>query len=321
MGGAILRRLILDLVVFLGSLALLLAAARTFTVSAEYIGLRLGMSPFAVGVLIVSVGTSLPEMISSLVAVTGGSSEIVVGNVLGANLSNLLLVMGVVAITAPREMRLGEQYILIDLHYLLGAVCLLALALKDAVLGRVEGAVLLVAYGTYVAYLLREGRTEKDMLVGVDKEERRALLVPLATLAGSAMLIFVGARFTVSSLEGIATGLGVAPAIIAVTVLSLGTTLPELVVSATAARAGKADVAVGNILGSCVFNTLGVAGVAALVGEVRATPDLLSLPLPVFAASALLFYLLTLDKRVSRWEGIIFVLLYVLFVLEISRLA
>jgi hypothetical protein len=90
--------------------------------------------------------------------------------------------------------------------------------------------------------------------------------------------------------------------------------------AATAARAGKADVAVGNILGSCVFNTLGVAGVAALVGEVRATPDLLSLPLPVFAASALLFYLLTLDKRVSRWEGIIFVLLYVLFVLESSRL-
>jgi cation:H+ antiporter len=90
--------------------------------------------------------------------------------------------------------------------------------------------------------------------------------------------------------------------------------------AATAARAGKADVAVATSSAPCVFNTLGVAGVAALVGEVRATPDLLSLPLPVFAASALLFYLLTLDKRVSRWEGIIFVLLYVLFVLESSRL-
>ena len=314
-----------DLVVFLVSLGVLLAAARAFTMSAERIGLYLGMSPFAVGVLIVSIGTSLPEMISSVIAVTRGTSEIVVGNVLGANLSNLLLVMGVVAVSSPRQVRLGEQYILIDLHYLLGAVCLLALTLKDAAVGRLEGAVLLVAYGAYVVYLLKEGRTEKNVLVGPGSDEHRAPrelpLAQMAILAGSAALIYLGARFTITSLESIAAVLGIAPAIIAVTVLSLGTTLPELVVSATAARAGKADVAVGNILGSCVFNSLGVTGVAALVGRVHATPDLLSLPLPVFGASALLFYLLTLDKRVSRWEGMIFVLLYSLFVLEISRIA
>lgn len=312
-----------DLAIFLVSLTVLLAAAKAFTVSAERIGLYLGMSPFAVGVLIVSIGTSLPEMISSVVAVTRGTSEIVVGNVLGANLSNLLLVMGVVAVSAARQIRLGEQYILIDLHYLLGAVCLLAVALKDGMVGRVEGGVLLAAYATYVIYLLKEGRTESDGLDGAEGVNT----VPgvpvrdVVILAGSAGLIYAGARFTVTSLESIAAALGVAPAIIAVTVLSLGTTLPELVVSATAARAGKADVAVGNILGSCVFNSLGVMGVASLVGPVSATSELLSLPLPVFAASALLFYLLTLDKRVSRWEGLIFALLYVLFVLEISRLA
>jgi cation:H+ antiporter len=296
-----------------------------FTVSAERIGLYLGMSQFAVGVLIVSIGTSLPEMISSVIAVMRGTSEIVVGNVLGANLSNLLLVMGVVAISAPRQIRLGEQYILIDLHFLLGAVCLLALALKDGMVGRLEGSLLLIGYAAYVAYLLKEGRTEKDALAAADGgRQAPALPVPvkdIAILAGSAALIYVGARFTITSLESIASALGVAPAIIAVTVLSLGTTLPELVVSATAARAGKADVAVGNVLGSCVFNALGVTGVAALVGRVNATPDLLGLPLPVFAAGALLFYLLTLDKRVSRWEGLIFVLLYALFVLEVTRLA
>jgi cation:H+ antiporter len=317
--------LLADLAVFLVSLGVLLAAARTFTGSAERIGLYLGMSPFAVGVLIVSVGTSLPEMISSVVAVTRGASEIVVGNVLGANLSNLLLVMGVVAISSPRQVRLGEQYIMIDLHFLLGAVCLLALALKDGALGRLEGGLLLLGYAVYVLYLLKEGRSENVMLVGAGTEARPAArelpLRPFAIAAASAALIYLGARFTITSLEAIAAALGVAPAIIAVTVLSLGTTLPELVVSATAARAGKADVAVGNVLGSCVFNSLGVAGVASLVGRVNATPDLLGLPLPVFAASALLFYLLTLDKRVSRWEGLIFVLLYVLFVLEISRLA
>jgi cation:H+ antiporter len=316
--------LLLDLAVFAGSLGVLLAAARFFTVSAERIGLALGMSPFAVGVLIVAAGTSLPEMVSSIVAVTRGTSEIVVGNILGANLSNLLLVMGVVAISARRQIRLGEQYILIDLHFLLGSAFLLALSLRDGALSRVESAVLLAGYGAYVLYLFREGRSEQDLLVGVDADARGRRRFPsgqLVVVGLTGVLIYLGARFTITALESIALRLGIAPAIIAVTVLSIGTTLPELVVSATAARAGRADVAVGNILGSCVFNSLAVTGVASAVGPVAATADLLSLPLPVFGAAALLFYLLTLDKRVSRWEGILFVLLYGLFVMEVARLA
>ena len=310
--------------VFALSLAVLLAAARFFTSSAERIGLALGMSPFAIGVLIVAAGTSLPELVSSVVAVTSGTSEIVVGNVLGANLSNLLLVMGAVAVTAPRQVRLGEQYILIDLHFLLGSAFLLALALKDGVLTRIEGGFLLTAYGAYVLYLMKEGRKEKDLKADADAAEaaarRRFPWSQLTIVGASSAFIYLGARYTVSSLESLAQQLGVAPAIIALTILSLGTTLPELVVSATAARAGKADVAVGNILGSCVFNALAVAGVASLVGPVSAPADMLSLPLPVFGASALLFYLLTLDKRVSRWEGLLFLLLYGLFIMEVARL-
>jgi len=316
--------MIQDLVVFGLSLAVLLAAARYFTVSAERIGFALGMSPFAIGVLIVSAGTSLPEMVSSVVAVSRGTSEIVVGNVLGANLSNLMLVMGVVAVAAG-QVRLGEQYILIDLHFLLGSAFLLALSLKDGAITRPEAVFLVAGYVVYLVYLMKEGRTEKDLTVGLDgKPQRRARRFPvreLGVLAVTGVLIYLGARYTVSSLESIAGLLGVAPSIIAVTILSVGTTLPELVVSVTAARTGRADVAIGNILGSCVFNSLAVAGVAALVGRVNATEDLLSIPLPVFGFGALLFYLLTLDKRVSRWEGILFLLAYGLFVMEIARLA
>jgi cation:H+ antiporter len=315
---------LLTLVLFLGSLALLLAAARLFTNSAERVGFALGMSPFAIGVLIVSTGTSLPELVSSLVAVGRGSSEIVVGNVLGANLSNLLLVMGAVAVAARRSIRLGEHYILIDLHFLLGSAFLLALALRDGILSRIEGGFLLVAYGVYVRYLMKEGRTDKDLTVGPDARRdenlRRVPRFDLVVLAATSTLIYIGARSTISSLESIARQAGVAPDIVALTLLSLGTTLPELVVSAAAARAGKPDVAVGNILGSCVFNALVVAGAAALVGPLTATPDMLGLPLPVFGASALFFYLLTLDKRVSRWEGIVFLLVYGLFMMEVARL-
>jgi cation:H+ antiporter len=312
------------LVLFLASLALLLAAARLFTNSAERVGVALGMSPFAIGVLIVSTGTSLPELVSSLVAVRRGTSEIVVGNVLGANLSNLLFVMGAVAVAARRSIRLGEQYILIDLHFLLGSALLLALALRDGTLGRIEGGVLLLAYGVYVRYLMKEGRTEKDLTVGPhgggQGRARRVSRVDVAILAATSALIYLGARSTISSLESLARQAGVAADIVALTLLSLGTTLPELVVSAAAARAGKPDVAVGNILGSCVFNALVVAGGAALVGPLTATPDMLGLPLPVFGASALFFYLITLDKRVSRWEGIVLLLVYGLFMMEVARL-
>lgn len=316
--------MLLSLVAFGASLALLLAAARFFTLSAERVGLALGLSPFAVGVLILSAGTSLPELVASIVAASRGSSEIVVGNVLGANLSNLLLVMGAVAVCARGSLRLGEQYILIDLHFLLGAVVLAALALRDGTLGRGEGLALLAAYGVYLVYLIREGRTQADLTLGADggpvPAPRRFPWRDVAVMAATAVLIWLGARYTVASLETVARLAGVPADIVALTLLSIGTTLPELVVSAAAARAGKADVAVGNVLGSCVFNTFAVMGAASLVAPLAATPDMLALPLPVFGAAALLFYLLTLDKRVSRWEGLLFLLVYALFILEVARL-
>jgi len=309
--------------VFAVSLSILLAAARSFTRSAERVGLWLGMSPFAIGVLIVSVGTSLPELVASIVAASRGTTEIVVGNVLGANLSNLLLVMGATAVTARRSIRLSEQYILIDLHFLLGSVILVALVLRDGTVGRAEGFALLSAYSVYLFYLVKEGKTEKDVTGGIEAERPRRRNPPwsdMLVLAATSALIYVGARYTISALETLARLAGVAPDLIALTLLSVGTTLPELVVSASAARAGKADVAVGNVLGSCVFNTLAVMGTASVVRPLVATPDMLGLPLPVFGAAALLFYLLTLDKRVSRWEGLLFLLVYGLFMLEVARL-
>jgi cation:H+ antiporter len=313
-----------DLATFAISLAALLLAARFFTTSAERIGLALGMSPFAVGVLIVSAGTSLPEMVSSVISVTHGVSEIVVGNVLGANISNLLLVTAAAALAVARPLRLGEHYILIDLHYLLGSAMVLALCLRDGAVTRVEAVALLAAYGAYLLYLMREGKIDKDLTMGVADASSAPARFPwpqIAVLAVAGAVIYVGARFTVGSLASIAGRLAVPPSMVAVTILSVGTTLPEMIVSATAARAGKAEVAIGNVLGSCVFNSLAVVGVAALVGRVNVPSELLHLPLPGFCAAALLFYLLTLDKRISRWEGLLFALIYGLFILEVARVA
>ena len=114
--------------------------------------------------------------------------------------------------------------------------------------------------------------------------------------------------------------LGISTAIASVTILSLGTTMPEMAVSVAAATRGRAEMAVGNILGSCIFNSLGVIGAASMVDRLRVPPDLKALPVPAFLGSAILFYLLTQDRRVSRWEGVLFVLGYLLLLAELGGL-
>lgn len=308
-----------------GALTVLLGSAKAFTGSAERVGLALGMSPFAVGVFIVALGTSLPELVSSVIAVRQGTSEVVSGNVLGANTANLLFILGVVAGVSKRGIRLGEQYIAIDLNFMLGSAVLLSIAMLDGDVGRLEAGVLLLAYFAYMGYLVTEGRS-----VGADAEFTEAVADDsargirsrdLLILAAAGVGIFLSANVTLDALLTVAARLGVSPAIASLTILSLGTSLPELAVSISAARAGRTEMAVGNILGSCIFNALGVVGIAAMVGRVDVPADLLRLPLPFFAASAVLFYLLTQDKRVSRWEGILFVLLYLLLLAELSGIA
>jgi cation:H+ antiporter len=313
-----------SLLLFAASLGLLLLAANFFTTAAERIGLALGLSPFVVGVMIVAVGTSLPELVASVLSVRAGTSEIVAGNVLGANAANLLLVLGAVsAASRTTRISLGEQYIFIDLHFMLGGMVLLGAMMMDGFVSRVEGALLLAAYGVFVVYLVREGRTAS---ADADAEamlpdQSRSLVRDGAILVAAGLGIYAGGELTVSSLGSLATLLEISPAVASITILSLGTTLPELVISLTAARRGQAELAVGNILGSCVFNTLAVAGASAALGGVLVPADLLGFALPFVAVSTLLFYLLTQDKRISRWEGMLLLVMFVYFMVTLVQRA
>jgi len=302
---------------FIGSLALLLISARLFTRAAERIGLALGLSAFKAGVIIVGVGTSLPELVTGLVSVSQGISQIMSGNVLGANAANLLLILGVTTVfSVLRPVYLGEAYIAIDLHFLMGSAFVLGVVMFDGVVGRVEGLFLLVVYLVYVTYLLQEGDSEQT-----GETRLPVTLRDLLTVALGAVGIFFGADWTVSSLQGLATGLGVPTAIVAVTILAVGTTLPELMVGISAARQGKASLVVGSILGSCVFNALVVVGAGAVFGTARAPVELTGFALPFVVGASLLFYLLVQDRRISRWEGILFLVMYALFILEVSGLS
>ena len=316
--------MLIPLLIFAGSLALLLIAAQFFTGAAERIGLAFGLPPFVVGVLIVAVGTSLPELVASLLAVRAGTSEIVTGNVLGSTASNLLLVLGMVsALSRTSRIDVGEQYILIDLHFMLGGMVLLSAMMLDGQVDRLEGVLLLVAYAVFVTYLIRDGRTatadaDHEKLLA---EESGSVWRDAVVLVAAGGVIFLGGDFTVSALTQLATVLAISPAVASITILSLGTTLPELVISVTAARKGQAQLAVGNILGSCVFNMLAVAGASASLGVVAVPADLLRFAVPFVAAVTLFFYLLLQDKRLSRWEGILLLVMYVFFLLTLVRRA
>jgi cation:H+ antiporter len=309
--------------IFVASLCVLILAARFFTRSAESIGLALGMSSFATGVIIVAIGTSLPELISSVIAVMKGSSEIVSGNVIGSSISNLFFVLALTAISAPASIRLGEQYIFIDLHFLIGSAFLLALTAWDGQVSRLEALLLLAGYLIYTVHLLKEGKPASDPGDPSAGKARRSPVQgkDLLIVGVSAVFIFLGANYTITSLEVIAGSLGISKSVISVTLLSLGTTLPESVVSITAARQGKADIAVGNILGSCIFNAMAVTSIASLIDPVSFPEELKTLPLPLYLIGVVFFYLLTQDKKISPWEGLLFLLFYIFFILKMGGMA
>lgn len=308
--------------IFLAALTGLLVSARFFTSAAEGIGRWLKFSPFVIGVFIVGIGTSLPELVSAILSVRAGASEIVPGNILGSSISNLLLITGIVAIIARPEIRLGSQYILIDLHYLIGAFACFWLVAHDGTITWPEALIGLLLFVAYSIYLIRQGGEElekinKDRAAERNERPGKDLLILLASAVG----IYFAADFTVASITDIATGLALPPSLIALTVLSLGTTLPELAVNISAIKQGKAEMAVGNVLGSCIFNTLVIPLAASAFGSVNVPSSLITFSLPVMLGAGLFFYLLTLDKRISRWEGWLFVGLYVLFIMQLTQAA
>ncbi|HMO33647.1 MAG TPA: sodium:calcium antiporter [Lacibacter sp.] len=306
-----------QLLIFIASLALLLTSARLFTNSAEKIGAWMKLPGFVIGIFIVGIGTSLPELISGILSVRKGVSEILPGNIIGANISNLLLITGIAALVHRRNIQLGSTYIQIDLHFLLGSFFYLYMIAYDGVIVYYEAFIGLIIYILYSIYLIRG-----------EKEDVSALSLPspdgplptpwkhVGLLALTAGGIYFGAELTISSIEKIAVSLQIPHAIIALTLLSLGTTLPELAVNISAIRQGKAEMAIGNILGSSVFNSLVIPSVASFFGSITVPPELLGFSLPVMAASGFLFYLLAQDKRISIWEGTVFTLLYALFILQ-----
>lgn len=319
--------------VLIASLVLLVKGADWLLGSAEKIGVVIGLSPFIIGVLIVGLGTSFPELISALAAIIEGVPEIVPANAIGSNIANILLIVGVAAIVGKRLV-VTKSLIDLDLPLLAITTFLFAGVALDGLVTTGESVILL---GTYAVYLLYTVLYEEKDEVRTDlfkvipsrakrrKEEQHGIALELESaekiklydifflLIGIGALA-IGAKYLIDSIVAISTITGIATGAITLTAVALGTSLPELLVSVRAAWENKSSIALGNIFGSNVFNILVVVGLPGLFHDLPLDHQTLTWGLPTLVAATLLFIFSGISKRIHFWEGILYVIVYIFFI-------
>ena len=300
--------------IFIVSLATLLKASNWFVDSAESIGLSLGISPFIIGVTIVAFGTSLPELATSIASVYAGESEIVVGNVIGSNITNIALVLGLTAVVV-KNIEMESDLWLIDMTFLWASAFLLWFVLQDLSLSAFECLLLLLGLALFLVYSFKSNTTA----AAAAEKHPRAQSKHYALLLVGGGLVYLGADYTIFAIIKISTILQVPSKLIALSAVAIGTSLPEVVVSLSAARRGKASIAIGNVLGSNVFNTFIVMGVPGLLGQLEIPADITAFYLPLMIAMTVLFGVMSFDRVITRWEGWILLLFYILFLGQIFQ--
>ena len=306
--------------VFLISLAVLIKAADCFTNSAGKVGRFFGLSPFIVGVTIVSIGTSLPELASCISAVLKGATEMVAGNVVGSNIANILLVVGLAVVLSKKgRLQVTRNLINLDLPLLAGgSIILMLMFLWDGKVTFWEGIIALAGYFVYLHYTLKhkEGKEKEKEKA---KKEKLNLKIILGLVFG-AIFIYYGANYAIESVVKISEILNIGTAVIALTAVAIGTSLPEIFVSISAARKGNDALALGNIFGSNLFNGFVVLGIPALITTLDVTPIILSVGIPFFIAATLLYVISGITRKIYKWEGAMYLLIYILFIAKLFNL-
>ncbi|MGD1908266.1 MAG: calcium/sodium antiporter [Leptolyngbyaceae cyanobacterium] len=312
------------ILIFVVSLAVLVKASDFFTDAAEKLGLGLGLPPFIVGVTIVSMGTSLPELLSSLVGISQGAPEVVVGNVMGSNIANICLVIGVAALMSTHSMRVMYDLVSVDLPLFTGSAFLFTLMAWDQQFTRGEALLLVIGYIMYLFYILKS--SEAEALEPPDEDDISEADLPkeptssadalrdVLILVLSGIFIFLGAKYTIDSLIQISDLLNIGKEVIAVSAVALGTSLPELIVTINAASKGKAEIAIGNVVGSNIFNIFVVMGIPGLITPLPVPESVLSQGIPTLISASLMMFFVAQDNKVTIWEGWLFLIFYVWFI-------
>ncbi len=308
----------------IAGLALLVVGAEALVRGASKIAAAFGISPLVIGLTVVALGTSSPELAVGVQSALSGNGDIALGNVIGSNIFNILVIVGLSAVIVPLVVH--QKLVRLDVPLVIGLSVLVFILGLDGRIGRVEGVVLFLGLAAFIVFEIRHGRQESEEVQqeyaqeygdGRTKGAGQWALNVLLLVSGLAMLI-LGSDWLVDSASAIARSLGVSDLIIGLTIVAAGTSAPELATSIMAAVRGERDIAVGNAVGSNVFNILGVLGLtAALAPEGIAVPrSALAFDIPIMIAVALaalpVFFT---GYTISRWEGAVFLAYYAAYTL------
>jgi cation:H+ antiporter len=318
-----------SILAILAGLVLLVAGGEVLVRGASNIAAAIGMSPLVVGLTVVSFATSAPEFAVTMKSVAAGSPGLAVGNVVGSNIANILLVLGIAAIITPLAVK--SRVVRFDVPVMIGLSLIVTVMAFNGVIARWQGAILVVLLAVYVIWTVRIGRSdpegEKEKLDPdwIDGELRpepvaerstRNMLASVVMVAVGIGALVLGASVLVSGATTIASALGLSDLVIGLTIVAVGTSLPELATSIVAALRGERDLAVGNAVGSNIFNLGAVLGFAAIL-----SPDGIVIPegaqnldfLLMTGVAILLLPVVYTGYAVGRWEGILFVSYYVAY--------
>jgi cation:H+ antiporter len=302
----------MDLVLLAGGLVALLIGGEVLVRGASRMAALVGISPLIVGLTVVSFGTSAPELAVSLQAVFAGYAGLTVGNIIGSNIYNVLLVLGASALIAP--LLVQQQLIRLDVPLMIGASLVFWAVSLDGLITTAEGALMLALLAVYLLIVWRVSRREKAAVLAEYEQEfgyqpaarRRSLAINATLIAAGVLLLVIGAGWLVEGAVSVARGLGVSDLLIGLTIVAIGTSLPELTTSVVAAIRGERDIAVGNVVGSNIFNILSVLALTSIVSPIglAVSPDALALDLPFMLMVAVACLPLFATGRViARREG------------------
>jgi cation:H+ antiporter len=312
---------IIDIGLVVVGLALLIAGGEALVRGAGTLASKAGISPLVIGLVVVSAATSAPELAVTVGAVVSGEPDLAVGNVVGSNIVNILIILGLSAVISPLIIK--RQLVRFDMPVMVGISIAFLVVSLDGSISVLDGVLLFGALVIHTIISIRLGRKEvmppdtKPDTMPLNSKPVSIWLAMLLLIAGIGLLV-LGAQFLVSGAVSIATALGVSSLVIGLTVVAIGTSLPELATSLIAIRRGETDMAVGNVVGSNIFNIGVVIGLPAMffAEGIPVAPAAIAIDLPLMLAAAVaLLPIAFTGFVVARWEGALFVLLYVAYTL------
>jgi cation:H+ antiporter len=324
--------MVLTIAFFVAGLVVLVVGAEALVRGASKLAAAVGISPLVIGLTIVSMGTSAPEMAVSIKAAWTGQADLAVGNVVGSNIFNVLFILGLSALITP--LLVNAQLIRVDVPIMIGVSVLLWVLSLDGSIGVADALLLVLGAVGYTVMAVRMGKTESAEVKaeyehaapvqGKAAGSGKALLMQLAMIVGGLVLLVLGARWLVESSVSMAKAMGVSELVIGLTIVAAGTSLPEVATSVMAAVRGERDIAVGNVVGSNIFNIVGILGVSGVVagGAMKVAPGMLHLDMPAMVAVAVACLPIFFSGHViNRWEGALFLAYYIAYVVHIVMTA